>query len=304
MSRLRRSRGFTLIELLVVIAIIAILIALLLPAVQQARESARRTQCRNNLKQLGLALHNYHDTFKMFPPAYFGLYGGAGQNWAWGASILPYLDQAPLYNMINMGVYAAHDAAANPTVLLAMQQPLEAYRCASDKAKGTNSAWTYRAGLSGSGVATATSNYVASNNTYDNDRDNTANGVFGNALSGMGCLGIRDVSDGTSHTLAIGERAWSLNGSQFNAALVFGCNDTDEMQPTYGTSTIVGAGRYPLNSHFSGFSSPHEGGVQFLLCDGAVRFVSENIHHNTDAAVNSTLEFLIAREDNQVVGEF
>ena len=98
-----RSHGFTLIELLVVIAIIAVLIALLLPAVQQAREAARRTQCKNNLKQLGLALHNYHDAFSVFPFGKGASYNGAAAyaRWSQHAMLLPYIDQAPLYNSIN-----------------------------------------------------------------------------------------------------------------------------------------------------------------------------------------------------------
>ena len=304
MVPVRKRKAFTLIELLVVIAIIAILIALLLPAVQQAREAARRTQCKNNLKQLGLALHNYHDTFLVFPPAYFGVWGGSGTNWAWGGSVLPYIDQAPLYNVINFGNIPAHDAGANSTILAAMQQPLAAFRCPSDKAKGTNSAWVFRGGWNAGGVATATSNYILSNHSNTNKRDGSANGVFGNANAALGCISIKDISDGTSNTLAIGERAWQLNGVQFNAALLFGANDTDENATSYGTSTVVGAGGWTMNSDARGFSSPHEGGGQFLLCDGSVRFISENINHNTDSTVNSTFEYLIAREDNQVVGEF
>ena len=108
-SRVAR-RGFTLIELLVVIAIIAILIALLLPAVQQAREAARRSQCKNNIKQIGLALHNYHDTFNKLPAAYYLLSASAGsatpvtsQAWGWGTMILPYIDQAPLLQQSQHG---------------------------------------------------------------------------------------------------------------------------------------------------------------------------------------------------------
>src|SRR5580698_8598950 len=108
----RAKRGFTLIELLVVIAIIAVLVALLLPAVQQAREAARRTQCKNNLKQIGLALYNYHDSFSLFPPGYVDRNGNPnltpdndlGPSWGWAAFLLPGMDQAPLYNQINFNL--------------------------------------------------------------------------------------------------------------------------------------------------------------------------------------------------------
>src|ERR1700748_3102276 len=111
---IRRSRGFTLIELLVVIAIIAVLIALLLPAVQQAREAARRSQCKNSLKQLALAVHNYHDTFSAFAFCSFDTSMGVcspsqGRQTSWIIGILPYIDQAPLYNALNFGVGATND---------------------------------------------------------------------------------------------------------------------------------------------------------------------------------------------------
>src|SRR5437879_1131540 len=102
LSLQRRRGGFTLIELLVVIAIIAVLIALLLPAVQQARESARRTQCKNNLKQIGLAMHNYHDANLTFP--YASTYFAPGNKHTWVEFILPHIDQAPLYNSINFNI--------------------------------------------------------------------------------------------------------------------------------------------------------------------------------------------------------
>src|SRR5262249_62367086 len=99
----RRRLGFTLIELLVVIAIISVLVALLLPAVQNAREAARRSQCRNNLKQIGIALQNYHAACNMFPPGYIAgvPYPATSNGWSWCSQILPYLDQSPLYDQIN-----------------------------------------------------------------------------------------------------------------------------------------------------------------------------------------------------------
>jgi prepilin-type N-terminal cleavage/methylation domain-containing protein len=133
---LRRRTGFTLIELLVVIAIIAVLIALLLPAVQQAREAARRTQCKNNMKQLGLALHNYHDTAKQFPPGCFVVNSAqyATNRGSMLAQLLPYFDQAPLYNAINFSA-ADYDTIALPSGQLICKQVVPALLCPSD---GTN----------------------------------------------------------------------------------------------------------------------------------------------------------------------
>src|SRR5687767_15666539 len=109
----RRRPGMTLIELLVVIAILALLIALLLPAVQAAREAARRTQCKNNLKQIGLALHNYHDTHLTLPPGYITRFpqdqaATEQSHWGWGAFTLPFLEQAPLYNLLQPGTLSLH----------------------------------------------------------------------------------------------------------------------------------------------------------------------------------------------------
>src|SRR4051812_18590026 len=142
----RRRRAFTLIELLVVIAIIAILIALLLPAVQQAREAARRTQCRNNLKQIGLALHNYHDAANTIPPGYIGTQAvpnvtGQSLNYGWATFILPFMDQSPLYNTIGSGfsgpnavTFASSTISASSA---AYQTVLPAFRCPSDTGAAT-----------------------------------------------------------------------------------------------------------------------------------------------------------------------
>src|SRR5690606_14630414 len=134
-----------------VIAIIAILIALLLPAVQQAREAARRTQCKNNMKQIGLAMHNYHDVYNTFPPGYItrtpcdsaavwdGCNAGELGLYSWGAFILPYIDQAPLFNLLNVGDVTLEQNLANPTTRQALQQPMPGFQCPSDPGPGLNS---------------------------------------------------------------------------------------------------------------------------------------------------------------------
>jgi prepilin-type N-terminal cleavage/methylation domain-containing protein len=130
--------GFTLIELLVVIAIIAILIALLLPAVQQAREAARRTQCKNNLKQLGLGLHNYHDVFGTLPPGWVDQNNNRASNWGWAVYILPQIDQAALYATLDVGNGSLGLALEDVTKLAPMLNTYPAFRCPSDTAPNVN----------------------------------------------------------------------------------------------------------------------------------------------------------------------
>ena len=142
----RPSRAFTLVELLVVIAIIGVLVALLLPAIQAAREAARRNTCKNNLKQIGLALHNYHSTFGTFPPGYVADNPNNKSSselscWAWGAFILPFIEESPLYAALGVNDRELSDALLDLTPnggLEAAQTPLAAFRCASDEAPGLN----------------------------------------------------------------------------------------------------------------------------------------------------------------------
>ena len=138
---LSKSRGFTLIELLVVIAIIGVLIALLLPAVQASREAARCTACRTNLRQMGIALHHYHDAHGCFPPAYLGnLADWSGPHWSWSAFILPYLEQQPLYELLGINTqpfgYGAGFAPPCPLT----QQSLDVFVCPSDCGRRAQSA--------------------------------------------------------------------------------------------------------------------------------------------------------------------
>ncbi len=138
----RRQRGFTLIELLVVIAIIAILIALLLPAVQQAREAARRTQCKDNLHNIGLALHNYEETHRTLPPLAFGDGGNPASSpvpaFPWSVMILPFLDQAPLYNVMKPGPTTLQQLLNSTTSRTLLQTPLEIFMCPSDTGPNLN----------------------------------------------------------------------------------------------------------------------------------------------------------------------
>ena len=317
------KRGFTLIELLVVIAVIAILIALLLPAVQQAREAARRSQCKSNLKQLGVALHNYHDVHSVFPPGCVNQEGDTANpddrdrlNWTWPVYLMPYMDQAPLYEQLNPGPTRATAAVSDPAKRAVMQQPLAAFRCPSDVGPATNTEDKRQVKDSGGTLhSLTTSNYVAANSSSEltsNPAD--ADGCFYTNSS----IRTRDITDGTSNTVAAGERAWTVTNSAGTrvmwAAVVFMQDSaTTGNQSEYGLVENHGAGEQAINLTTStecrrGFSSPRVGGAHFLLMDGAVKFLSETIDHNPDFSdvpnVDSTYEKLLSRHDGEVLGDF
>lgn len=306
--QLRKKSGFTLIELLVVIAIIAILIALLLPAVQQAREAARRTQCKNNLKQLGLAMHNYHDTHGVFPPGQItqNACATASNNRRWGSAtfILPFIDQAPLYNTLNVdgGCNMPGEGTLFNGVAL-LQQPLPAFVCPSDTGAAVN---VFMRNYS-------KSNYVVSEQLGGNNSR----------------VSIRDITDGTSNTLLYAERALKREpaGNRYTGAIVWGRSDVTDAgnrfrvnfpinTPSPTTSNSGIAGDNGCFRHQT--SSQHVGGAQFLMCDGAVRFISENIAHNPAAGSTTTClgmntnmsgpgfvyQNLFFINDENVVGEF
>src|SRR3954454_4417085 len=208
----RHRPAFTLVELLVVIAIIGVLVALLLPAVQAAREAARRMKCQNNLKQIGLALHNYHDSFGRFPAAYYrawptsvgSTFGTPG--WGWGTMILPRLEQQGLYDALNVNTTQATGAA---TMKPLAQTPLQMFRCPSDTGKPLN---LNRASY-------ATSNYIAVFGALYDQASIGQPVVAGSVPSaGTGMFsansGVRmaEVSDGLSNTVMIGEMCYGPNG--------------------------------------------------------------------------------------------
>lgn len=314
-SRGNKRRGFTLIELLVVISIIAVLIALLLPAVQQAREAARRTQCRNHLKQLGLAIHNYHDASRVLPPRQTGpgapgLSGStAATRWSGFVSLLPFLDQAPLYSQIQSTneIPWGNNAAwrTNLSMLVCPSDSTGADPSGSPNQRGYLN-YLFSAGdtLSSSGSnPTSTTPVVVG-----------SRGGFGS----LKCYRLADISDGTSNTIAMSEGvrptrqreigiktelADATNPSLCQAQLSSGAREYPTAIPVYlgdtafgyrwadgaayftsfstilppnGASCFVTAPDHWATGFFSA-SSRHTGGVHALMLDGSVRFISDNI---------------------------
>ncbi|HAH48677.1 DUF1559 domain-containing protein [Gimesia sp.] len=330
-SRLNCQRGFTLIELLVVIAIIAILIALLLPAVQQAREAARRSTCKNNLKQIGLALHNYHETFRTFPPGYVeeqlpangGSIADNQGHWVWNALVLPYIDQAPLFNQLNVGTVPASTMLNTSAIRNTMQQTLPAFRCPSDTGPRTHEELGRKImSAAGTEYGLAVTNYIVANNSFGLKKDsgtnptNHANGAFYRNSD----VRLRDFSDGSSNVIMAGERAYSVGSVKAFAGAMYATRDYNATGPAISSSgsssnqgliAIMGGGAAPINANAStgqgriAFSSKHVGGAHFLFGDGRVVFLSENIDHNAATIpADSTFEYLIGISDGNITGEY
>jgi prepilin-type N-terminal cleavage/methylation domain-containing protein/prepilin-type processing-associated H-X9-DG protein len=319
MSRLKDRPAFTLVELLVVIAIIGILVGLLLPAVQAAREAARRMQCTNNLKQFALAMHTYHDALRAFPPALVetdrdrnGVNEHVG-HWAWGAMILPFIEQSAMYNQLSPG----QNTPVSMTQLLSVPLPL--LRCPSDP--GETKAAPQRMGNSAT-VANlgdmVRSNYVVvHNDAFTSSAISGCRGMFMRNFS----FKLKDITDGTSNQILLGER----DSVRDHYASVFyavskGANNPDPNVSAPGNNPftangyfgVYGAATTPMNSIVphtsanSGFSSQHTGGANFALADGSVRFVSENINQVLQQATvgQGLLQRLLARADGLVLDEF
>jgi len=328
----KKYRAFTLIELLVVIAIIAVLIALLLPAVQQAREAARRSQCKNNLKQLGLALHNYHDVHRVFPSAGISrntltiTAAGGGNCFSsssstmsyapWTVMILPYIDQTPLYSTFDFsdlftlnGNNAVAASSKNPGVNDdRWKNGLPAYQCPSDPWLGLRPNRLNYFGVMGGGVLSSGGvpqfHCVGSSEA----RGWSTNGIFSlNSSSRM-----RDITDGTSNVFLIGESnlmALSTNPAHHPGLTLSWCSSANN-SAGYSSPSSAAAVISPMNTRFnksgtlvitdakdqvSSFGSFHTGGAHFVMADGSVQFVNENVNF-------ASFRTLAIRDDGLPIG--
>ena len=305
LTRRRTSRGFTLIELLVVIAIIAILIALLLPAVQQAREAARRTQCKNNLKQIGLAVHNYADVYNALPNANCGISDTSGGSLF--VSILPFIDQANAYSLFDFNQSNSSTHNVNVT-----SQQLPFYLCPSSPMRRAVPSCSSDSGRAPGhyAVCGGTEDYNIYWTTGSPDPMPVQNGAIVYTESTVGKVRFRDITDGTSTTLMVGETAYNLPDYKFSSG---SCSGESRYSFTYWSNPYPGSAVCFTASDFNphdiaddsifhsewrkSFRSDHVGGVQFVFVDGSVHFISENI----DADL---LDALATRNGGEVIGEF
>lgn len=336
-------RGFTLIELLVVIAIIAILVALLLPAVQQAREAARRSACKNNMKQIGLALHNYHDTFTVLPYSTTmkgSCETGSGKppatavkNHRGWIGLLPYLDQAPLFNQFNPSqASGAYDRAStglrgSPTNGndVVVSTVLNVLTCPSDdgnpRITTTSSAYAIGGGSTRQGAKTSydfQAHLETSGCTNWSSRGRNTRYMFGTESS---CR-FRDVKDGLTNTAMVVETtldvkdgitaAWGYSNWTGAGVDITWRKGSGGSGPCGSWSADQGINFWPccswrtpanadcragVNAHWGRAGSAHTGGVQVLLGDGAVKFVSENVDYTTRVRLGRM-------SDGEVIGEF
>lgn len=291
MIQKRRNRfvGFTLVELLVVIAIIGILVGLLLPAVQQAREAARRMACQNNLKQLGLALHNHHDTYRKFPTF---LAEGGVKNVSFVVHLLPFMEQYNLYDQFprNASGTLISSGLADPRAM----NRLDVLLCPSGTIE--NSTYSGQSDYYTThyyGVLGPKGENVQTGNDYDLD---TLGGQGGASLQGFfewkKDMRFRDITDGTSNTLAIGEISWKDAGclrpwARGGEVASDGGLHSASAKNVLNAINAVGYVAANTNWNDASFGSEHPGIAQFVMADGSVRAVSETIAMTTYRAMAS-----------------
>jgi prepilin-type N-terminal cleavage/methylation domain-containing protein len=293
-SNLKGARGFTLVELLVVIAIIGVLVALLLPAVQAAREAARRSQCANNLKQLGIAIHNYHDTNKTLPPNISPWDEGvrptpANNGKGWIVSILPFIEQQPLFTQfepcLNGNFFSGFGMATNtPQCRNAWKTQVAGLRCPSD-GKSQKTYTNYFAQVPFEAIPTSYKGVMGDHRmgnassihpspTPDRHNTNMCNGmVYRNNYEDD--LTFASVGDGTSNTLMIGE---DIPAENIHSAAFYANGDYCSCHgPINYFPKPPNPGFWP---NVMTFRSHHPGGAQFVAADGSVKFIAQTIDYN------------------------
>ena len=288
-------RGFTLIELLVVLSIIGLLVALLLPAVQSAREAARRGQCVNNLKQIGLALHNYEGVQRTLPPGYVSAFDASGNDlgpgWGWASMILPQMEQSPTFSSINFS--SGIESPSNQTARVVL---VRGFLCPSDRVEPSWPA-VDRDLLTGSPrtliCQIASSNYVGMNGVSEPGPD--GEGLFFRDSN----IAFRDITDGLSQTIAVGERSHRLGGATWTGA-VTGALLFDEDGDSIGTPSLEtspgmilghsgegsgpGANRSETNQFYGAHATR---GVNFLFADGHVSFLKSTVNYKDYVALST-----------------
>lgn len=268
-------RGFTLIEIMVSIAVIVLLLSLLLPAVQNIRETSRRSVCQNNLRQIGLALHQYHESHRVLPPGSVQSYLIEPQpaGWGWGSLILPHLEQSALYDKIDFSVVTL---ASNHQDLFDVEFPT--WRCPSDS---NPSIASIQAGMA----------------TFESFIGNyTGNEALFKPLSSVS---FKNITDGLHQSILAGEMRSYLE-SPSNSQVAHWAGELNDGVYTYANFTpFLSIDEYsPINQGISGaFSSWHAAGSNFVFCDGAVRFLSDTI----DVSVYQSLGTI---DQGDTVGEF
>lgn len=310
-SRRSLRGGFTLVELLVVIAVIGILVALLLPAVQAAREAARRTQCANNLKQMGLGLHNYHDVFNRLPMGLVG--GGPGQpsgspnddGFGWACAILPYIEQQPLYDRVRPngrpGVFQAWYTTGGGVPWPGGETKVGTYKCPSSILPAIVPASFAIPGNSLSGalppkrpwwVGYATNDYKGAGGSCFGD-----DGVLQKNSEIPGGRNFADIIDGLTNVVLVGESAYvnanKTSPTSFDDWPVWigGLGEDEQIRFNGRTTAPINCGCRRSNwmtwlSDDCAFGM-HPGGAMFVFCDGSVHFLSENINIDTWCRMNS-----------------
>jgi len=330
-----RPLGFTLVELLVVIAIIGVLVALLLPAVQSAREAARRMSCSNHLKQYGLAIQNYHDTFNVFPINATGTAGSAPPRLTWQVRILPFMEQKPVFDAIDFTLADPRRLpVAGGMILWAVSPPYT--HCPSDafqkvmlSGTAARAQCNYGGSLGSQNVDGTTPGKCQPYKAFEqvmtggNPRFGEMSPINKARVSGIFAfsavvLRIADVTDGTSNTLLLGEvlpgcqvnyngdpQAGTWINSWGNLYSIGGGVSTitpiNEMTTCLQSNKISNPQCNPASldtmQYAYGFKSKHPGGAQFTLADGSVRFITQNINH-------TMFQYLGSREGGETLGDF